>query len=205
MIKLIATFIAFVIMAFVVVNGIAAYLGPDGLKQCKNYPTPTPADCQSVDAVVAISGGDTQARTAQAIDMYKTGWAPSLVFSGAAADKSGPSNAEAMRQQALEAGVPASRILLDETSETTKQNADHTINIFEQRRINSVILVTSAYHQRRAGLEFGKLAGMEIKIVNHPVKTDNQWSQWWWLTPTGWYLAVGEMIKIIIFFAGGSY
>lgn len=205
MFKLPITFAAFVIMAFVVVNGISAYLGPDGLSRCKNYPTATPADCQTVDAIVAISGGDTQARTAQAIDLYKLGWAPLLVFSGAAADKSGPSNAEAMQAQALEAGIPASKILLDETSETTKQNADHAINIFEQRRIRSVILVTSAYHQRRAGLEFGKSAGLEIKIINHPVKTDNQWSRWWWLTPSGWYLAVSEMVKIIVFFAGRSY
>lgn len=205
MFKLPVTFVAFIIMALVVVNGVSAYLGPDGLSKCKDYPTPAPVDCQTVDAVVAISGGDTRARTAQAIDMYKLGWAPLLVFSGAATDKSGPSNAEAMRTQALAAGVPAGRILLDETSETTKQNADHAINIFEQHHINSVILVTSAYHQRRAGLEFGKRAGMAIKIVNHPVKTDDQWSQWWWLSATGWYLAVSEMVKIIVFFAGGSY
>ena len=205
MLKLPIMLAAFIIMAIVVVSGIGAYLGPDGLSQCRRYPTSTTEDCQTVDAIVAISGGDTRARTAQAIEMYKLGWAPLLVFSGAAADKSGPSNAEAMQKQALEAGIPASRVLLDETSETTKQNADHAINIFEQHHIRSVILVTSAYHQRRAGLEFGKRAGMEIKIVNHPVKTDNQWSQWWWLTPTGWYLAVSEMIKIIIFFAGGSY
>ena len=205
MFKLPITFAAFVIMAFVVVNGISAYLGPDGLANCKSYPTSDLSDCQAVDAIVAISGGDTQARTSQAIDMYKLGWAKILVFSGAAADKSGPSNAEAMQRQALAAGVPASRILLDETSETTKENADHAINILEQHQIRSVILVTSAYHQRRAGLEFGDRAGTQVKIVNHPVKTDNQWSKWWWLSPTGWYLATSEMVKIIVFFAGRSY
>ncbi|MCA9334814.1 YdcF family protein [Candidatus Saccharibacteria bacterium] len=192
-------------MAFIVINGISAYLGPDGLGKCKSYPTANVEDCQEVDAIVAISGGDTPARTAQAIEMYKLGWAPILVFSGAAADKSGPSNAEAMQRQALAEGVPASRIILDETSETTQENADHAINIFEKNHIRSVILVTSAYHQRRAGLEFGKLAGMDVKIINHPVRTDNQWSEWWWLDPTGWYLAVSEMIKIIVFFARGGY
>ena len=203
MIKLFVTFIAFIIMAFVVVLGVGAYLGPDGLSGCDPYPSHKP-DCQKVDAIVAISGGDTRARTAQAIEMYKNGWAPLLVFSGAAADKSGPSNAEAMELQAEDAGVPAKDILLDETSATTKQNAANSINIFEQHHIASVILVTSAYHQRRAGLEFGKRAGNEIKIVNHPVAADDQWSQWWWLTPTGWYLAVSEMVKIIIFYAGGT-
>jgi len=203
MIKLFVTFIAFIVMAVVVISGISAYLGPDGLSNCDPYPSSKP-DCQADDAIVAISGGDTQARTQQAIELYKNGWAPLLVFSGAAADKSGPSNAEAMEQQALAAGVPRSDILLDETSATTKQNAANSIDIFEQHHISSVILVTSAYHQRRAGLEFGKRADNKIKIVNHPVKTDDQWSKWWWLTPTGWYLAVSEMMKIIAFYAGAT-
>ena len=153
---------------------------------------------------LAISGGDTQARTATAIDLYKRDWAGLLVFSGAAADKSGPSNAEAMKRQALSDGVPAEAILMDETSETTKENAHNAVDMFEQHHIRSVILVTSAYHQRRAGLEFGERAGMAVKIINHPVASDNQWNRWWWLTPSGWYLAISELVKIIVFYVGVS-
>lgn len=203
MIKLFIGFIVFIIMGAVLITGINAYLGPDGLRQCDAYPS-TKQDCEAVDAIVAISGGDTRARTAQAIELYKQGWAPLLVFSGAAADKSGPSNAEAMKLQAAEANVPTDDILIDETSETTKQNASNTINLFGRHHIRSVVLVTSAYHQRRAGLEFGQRAGTAIKIVNHPVKSDNQWSEWWWTTPTGWYLVVSEFVKIIAFYAGAT-
>lgn len=203
MIKLVTIVAIPLIFVAIVVAGIGAYLGPDGLSGCDDYPSAR-ADCQAVDAIVAISGGDTRARTAQAIELYHRDWAELLVFSGAAADKEGPSNAEAMMRQALDAGVPRSHILIDETSETTKQNAENAISLFEEHRINSVILVTSAYHQRRAGLEFGERAGPSIKIVNHPVKTDNQWSAWWWATPTGWWLAVGELIKISLFYAGVS-
>jgi len=201
--KLLATIAVLLVIAAIAIAGIGAYLGPDGLSKC-DYSPSTKQDCTAVDAVVAISGGDTRARTEQAIVMYKHGWAPLLVFSGAAADKSGPSNAEAMQRQALNEGVPEGDILLDETSATTKENAANTTNLFDQYNIHSVILVTSAYHQRRAGLEFGKRAGTAIKIVNHPVKTDNQWSQWWWLTPIGWYLAITELVKIIAFYAGAS-
>ena len=203
MIRLVTGFMVFLIMGALLVNGIGAYLGPDGLNRCSEYPS-TGGDCESVDAIVAISGGDTGARTDQAIELYKHDWASLLVFSGAAADKSGPSNAEAMKRQAVDAGVPEANILIDETSETTKQNASNSIDLFDKHQIHSVILVTSAYHQRRAGLEFGQRAGVSIKIVNHPVTSDKQWSAWWWLTPTGWYLAVSEMIKIIVFYAGVS-
>lgn len=201
--KILTWLLTATIVFIIAVLGIGSYLSPDGLSSCEPQPSNHP-DCQSVDAIVAISGGDTQARTAGAIGLYKNGWADLLVFSGAAADKSGPSNAEAMRRQALEAGVPSSDILLDETSETTKQNAANTTGLFVTNDIRSVILVTSSYHQRRAGLEFGQRAGNVIKVVNHPVEADNQWSGWWWTTPTGWWLALSEIFKIVVFYAGGS-
>lgn len=199
--KLLIACVFFVIAGAVLFAGIGAYLGPDGLSDCESYPTTEP-DCGAVDAIVAISGGDTSARTAKAIEMYKQDWAPLLVFSGAAADKSGPSNAEAMKRQAIDAGVPVEDILIEETSETTKENADNAVDLFDKNKINSVILVTSAYHQRRAGLEFGRRAGMDIKLVNHPVKSDKQWNEWWWTTPHGWYLAISEFAKIIAFYTG---
>lgn len=201
--KLIGGFVTIVIAMALAIAGISAYLAPDGLSHCEAKPS-AQQDCGKVDAIVAISGGDTSARTAQAIDLYENGWSDLLVFSGAAQDKSGPSNAEAMKRQAVAAGVPTSDILIDETSETTKQNAANATSLFETNNIHSVILVTSAYHQRRAGLEFGQRAGNVIRIVNHPVTTDNQWSPWWWTTPTGWWLALSELFKIAVFYGGGS-
>lgn len=203
MIKFFATAIGFVLFMALVISAISTYLAPDGLSHCDAQPS-TKVDCGKVDAIVAISGGDTSARTAGAIALYKNGWADLLVFSGAAQDKSGPSNAETMKRQALAAGVPSDAILVDETSETTKQNAANATSLFEEHDIASVVLVTSAYHQRRAGLEFGERAGNKIRIVNHPVMQDDQWSKWWWTTPTGWYLAISELFKIVVFYIGGT-
>ncbi|OGL22196.1 hypothetical protein A2707_02565 [Candidatus Saccharibacteria bacterium RIFCSPHIGHO2_01_FULL_45_15] len=196
--------ISIIVALAVMVVGLSIYLAPDGMKSCGPTPSTDIFDCQKVDAVVAISGGDTTARTEEAIQLYKNGWANYLVLSGAAADKSGPSNAEAMRRQAIKAEIPESAIVLDETSETTSENAANTRELFDTNDIHSVILVTSAYHQRRAGLEFGKRAGSDIRVVNHPVTSDNQWSSWWWTTPQGWWLATSEFFKIIVFYAGGS-
>ncbi|MFZ2545109.1 MAG: YdcF family protein [Candidatus Saccharimonadales bacterium] len=201
--KFIATLIGLLVALAVIVIGIGTYLSPDGLRNCKTEPT-TEQDCGDVDAIVAISGGDTSARTAQAISLYKNGWAKWLVFSGAAADKAGPSNAETMKRQAIQEGVASSSIIIDETSETTKENAANTSALMSKYSINSVILVTSAYHQRRAGLEFGARAGLAIKVINHPVASDNQWSSWWWTTPVGWWLALSELFKIAVFYIGGA-
>ena len=198
------TLLMVIVALFVIVLGLSFYLTPDDLMACADRPDQTKI-CERADAIVAISGGDTMARADEAIRLYQNSWAGTLIFSGAAQDKTGPSNAEAMRRHALERGVPDSAIILEEESATTKQNAKKTRNIFEERGASSVILVTSAYHQRRAGLEFTQSAGKNVVVRNHPVATDKQWAgRWWWLTPTGWYLAVSEFFKVIVFYMGGT-
>ena len=196
------TIIAVVVLFIAAVIGISIYLGPNDLAGCNDHPSST-KKCQTADAIVAVSGGDTSARTDEAVKLYKNGWAPKLIFSGAAQDKSGPSNAEAMRREARASGVPDNDIITEELGATTKQNAENTGSIFEENNISSVILVTSAYHQRRAGLEFSKRSS-NVEVRNHPVASDNQWSSLWWLTPIGWFLAIGELVKIVIFYIGGT-
>jgi uncharacterized SAM-binding protein YcdF (DUF218 family) len=198
MIKAIISAVAALI---IIIVGLTAYLGPDDLSSCGDQPVATNSACAPADAIVAVSGGDTLARTDEAIKLYQNSWAPKLIFSGAAEDKSGPSNAEVMRREALAAGVPEQNILIEEYSATTKQNAENTQSLFQQNGIKSVILVTSGYHQRRAGLEFSsRSAGVVVR--DHPVSHDDQWSAFWWLTPVGWYLAVTEFVKIMLFYMG---
>lgn len=132
------------------------------------------------DAIVAISGGDTAARTDMAVSLYKEGWAPRLIFSGAAADPSSPSNADAMKELAVKAGVPASAIALDQTATDTDQNATGVRSIIQQKGYKTIILVTSPYHQRRASITFADELGPSVKIINHSA-IDPDWrrSKWW--------------------------
>ena len=195
--KIIAIVVVFIIM----IVGITIYLSPDDLSSCQ---TPsTDGKCRVADAIVVISGGDTSARTAEAIQLYKKGWAPYIIVSGAAADKSGPSNAEAMREQAVSSGVPDSAIFVEGHSETTKQNALEVATIIEQNDIQDIILVTSGYHMRRASLEFSaSVSGVTVR--SHPVSSDKHWSKLWWMTPWGWWISGSELVKIMVFYIGGS-
>ncbi len=183
------------------------YLGPDDLSGCGSKPDNKSLNtgCHQGDVIVALSGGDTTARAKEAVKLYQNGWAPRLIFSGAALDKSGPSNAQAMRKVAIASGIPANNILVEEESVNTKENAANTRTLISQNNLRRVILVTSAYHQRRASLEFGrKIQGTALFVVNHPVSHDDQWSETWYLTPIGWWLAMGELVKIIGFYATGK-
>ncbi len=198
---MIRSIIALFVVAIIATTGLSLYLQPDDLVNCEDAPS-SELNCQKVDAIIAISGGDTKARTSQAIDLYKKGWSDLIIFSGAAQDKTGPSNAKVMSKLALDAGIPGSAIVIDEDAETTKQNAQNSQKIFVGKKIKTVILVTSGYHQKRASLEFEKYT-TDATIYNHPVLSDKDWSFWWWMTPRGWWLAVGEAAKILLFYVFG--
>lgn len=176
--------------------GLSIFLQPNDLAGCQTQPI-TEGQCQPADAIIVVSGGDTDARTDSGIELYKNGWAPMMIFSGAAQDESGPSNAAAMKSHAINEGVPAEAIAVEEASRTTQENAQNTRTLLAEGDYQRVILVTSGYHQRRALIEFERLTG-DVEIVNRPVYQDQDWSFWWWLTPRGWWLAGGETVKIII-------
>lgn len=194
--------ISTLIVAAAFITLISFYLQPNSFIGCDVAPNES-SDCAKSDAIVVVSGGDTQARTEAGINLFKNGWADTLIFSGAAQDKTGPSNAVAMQRQAIQAGIPISATTIEGASESTQQNAKNTKTIFAERGYNDIILVTSGYHQRRASLEFNKLADT-VSIRNYPVVQDGDWGWFWWLTPRGWWLSGGELVKIVAFYLGAT-
>lgn len=201
--KWIATALA---LLMVMTIALSLYLQPNSFAMCPyNQGKPvTRKGCAPAGAIVAISGGDTTARTKAAVELFNHGWAPVLVFSGAAEDKDGPSNAAAMRLDAIRQGVPAEAILIEEMSENTQQNAAMTHKLLADNNISDIILVTSGYHMRRALLEFTALTRDSQITVRSAPTMDKDWGWWWWLTPRGWWLAGGEFGGIIAFYLGGS-
>jgi uncharacterized SAM-binding protein YcdF (DUF218 family) len=135
---------------------------------------------QKVDAIVAISG-DTGARADTAVTLWKAGWAPIIVFSGAAIDPESVSSAEIMRREALRQGVLESAVLVEPASTTTEENAAEVAKLMVQRKLHSAILVTSPYHQRRAAFEFHRaFESRGLVFRNHPA-SDPEWNAFlWW-------------------------
>jgi len=193
--------IVFLLAATLIIGSISTYLTPNSFIGCPK--TPADGRCGKADAIVAISGGNTSARTESAIQLYKAGWAPIVIFSGAAQDQTGPSNAETMENQAVREGVPADAIHIDEYARSTEQNAQNTDPLFQQLGIENIILTTSPYHQRRASLEFNH-NDKDVSVRNYPASDPDDWSLWWWTSPRGWWLAIGELTKIAVFYVSGN-
>lgn len=154
------------------------------------------------DAVVAISGGNTEVRANFAGQILSQGVAKNIVFSGANANPNVISDAETMRRAVKKMGVEDSKITLEKNARNTEQNAQLTAKIIKQNGWRRVVLVTSPYHQRRAFLEFSKaLQGANVEIFNAPAKIDPDWrASTWFLSPRGWYLTMAEFVGIIRFY-----
>lgn len=150
---------------------------------------------KKADAIIVVSGGDTKGRTLHGVDLYKQGYAPKLIFSGAAKDPASASNAKAMMAIAAAQGVPVGAISLDEASRDTKENAQQTKSI--AGTYETIILVTSDYHQRRVNQEFKKVYAPETAFINAPAK-DKYWDRkTWFLTPYGWWISLTEPLKLL--------
>ena len=85
-----------------------------------------------------------------------------------------------MRDEAIRHGVPAQCILVDHDSLHTHENAQNVAGILEQNNMQSIILVTSPFHQLRTNLTFAKvLQPLGIKIINYYANT-GEWERRTW-------------------------
>ncbi len=185
-----------VLVVLLVLGALAGLLVIGGLWGLGYYLSPQNKLVRS-DVIVAISGGETAARTEEAVKLYQEGWAPHIIFSGAALDPNSPSNAAAMAAAARKAGVPAEAIALDEAAANTRQNAAGVAAIVNRQGYKSVILVTSPYHQRRAYVTFHRALGPALTITNHSSFDENWRRSHWWATPYSRNLTFSELQKVL--------
>ena len=94
--------------------------------------------------------GQTMLRLEKGIELYNAQEAATLVVTGGGE----PPVAEAMRDAAIEAGVPAENILVEAASHSTLQNALFTADFEQLSKSEPIIIVTHRYHLPRAWASF---------------------------------------------------
>ncbi len=142
----------------------------------QKYPPPTQADLKSADVIIMLGGGairDSQDvdgegtlcaspanRLLTAVRLQKMLDMPILLSGGQVYSDSGAEALIALRiLQTL--NVPSEKILLETKSVNTTQNAIFSAQILREKNFHKPILVTSAFHMRRAVLNFQQ-QGFEV-------------------------------------------
>lgn len=141
---------------------IALRLGVDALARHLARPLLLAPDLRPHRHVVVLSGGirstgllnaTTVARVRHAVSLLHAGRAELLVVSGGPRRRGRPSAAPVMRELAERLGVARERIVVEERSSRTSENAREVARVLGSDA-RAVLLVTSALHMRRAVLCF---------------------------------------------------
>ncbi len=88
-----------------------------------------------------------------------------IIVSGGAAHAASAKEALIARRILIDLGVPEDKIIVEDKSLNTKQNALFCAKIIKERDFSEPLLVTSAFHMRRAVLNF-KQQG--INVIAYP-------------------------------------
>jgi uncharacterized SAM-binding protein YcdF (DUF218 family) len=98
------------------------------------------------------------ARVQKAVQLWKRGLASYILFSGGGADRreGGAAGAEKMALEAIKQSIPQERIIIEQDSRDTRQNAINSSHILKQKGWNNVILITNDFHMQRAVRLFEK-------------------------------------------------
>jgi uncharacterized SAM-binding protein YcdF (DUF218 family) len=92
-----------------------------------------------------------RARLDHALDLWRSGVAPMMVFTGGRGVPGERfSEGGAGRQWAIDHGVPANRILIEESSRSTYENLRGVRKLLAPRRMHRIVLVSDPYHMFRA-------------------------------------------------------
>ncbi|MDJ0367080.1 YdcF family protein [Hymenobacter sp. H14-R3] len=160
------------------------------------------------DRVYLSRGAD---RFTNALWLYRAGRVRRIIISGGSGAVLTTRGTEAgsLRTLLRLAGVPDAHILLDERSRNTHENALFTKELLAKNLdIKSLVLVTSAFHERRA-------LGCFAKVGLHPQpfpadfrSTNRSWTPDYWLLPSAnalsdWSTLLHELAGWVVYKVAG--
>ncbi len=148
-------------------------------------------DGRDGDCIVVLGSNlAVQYRVPKAVALYKAGRAQKILFSGGNTwDHKTAAEALVMRAAAIAQGIPESDLLVEKESKNTKENALCSLlildRVFQLHTIRRLLIVTTAFHMRRAHLTFKTYMppwiGFSLCAVNDlTTRADN-----WWLNENG--------------------
>ncbi len=146
-------------------------------------------------------------RVEEAIELYHRSIVSRLIYSGGSGSVMNPEEKESVAMAAFitTRGVSPSDLLLEKDSRNTYENAIRTSEVLDSLGMKNqpILLITSAFHMKRALLCFEKQG---IQAIPYPVdfKSDSwNWS-FSWIIPsatalTTWELIIREVLGLLMY------
>jgi uncharacterized SAM-binding protein YcdF (DUF218 family) len=171
----------------------------------------TEAPLDKADAIVVLSGSaNYRERTREAAKLFFEGRSQRILITNdnargpwSSADQRNLYYYERSLEELEKAGVPSQNIEVLMTPVTgTFDEAEVVREYVQERRWQSTLIVTSAYHSRRALWVFTKVfreTGIRAGLIAVPPGDESPESATWWLTVRGWRVVPSEYVKMVYY------
>lgn len=129
-----------------------------GLLASRTYSFSNATSDASADAAVVLGAAVWTAQVSpvfrerinHGIQLYQNGKVRKLIFTGGQGNPGEPTESSAARQYALQRGIPAADILIEEKSHTTYENILYAKKLADTHGIKKVLIVSDPLHMKRA-------------------------------------------------------
>lgn len=148
-------------------------------------------------------------RLPKAVQLYREGRAKKILFSGGVIwEESRKTEAELLREKAMELGVPDQAILIENQSNHTKENVLASMLIldraFQLHHLRRLLVVTTSYHMRRVMLNLKTYMPDWIDYSMCPVHDKTTREDNWFQNPYGRKRVEVETAKLIRYVKEGA-
>jgi uncharacterized SAM-binding protein YcdF (DUF218 family) len=164
------------------------------------------------EAIVVLAGSSTyRERADEAARLFHEGRAPKIILTNdglqsewSSAEQRNPFYIERAVQQLRHAGVPAESILtLPQVVTSTYDEALLLRGYVTAHGLRSILIVTSAYHSRRALWTLRRVMKDEKVSIGLSAPPPGQQTPrpltWWWHS-NGWRMVAGEYVKLVYYY-----
>lgn len=153
------------------------------------------------DLITASSGPEY--RIIYAAELYKKGLGAILFYTGGYSEENQRSEANWSKYLAKITGVPEEAIAINETPVISTYDEAVLLQKYIEAHpdtIQSIILVTDAYHTRRAKWIYQRVLGEEIRIIMAPVPFERtELSKNWWSDAKSRKFVFNEHLKYLYY------
>lgn len=111
-----------------------------------------------------------------AIWLYEEGFVKQIVFTGGKTDGASLSEAEVSKAYAMEMGIPESAIVVEDTSQVTRENMMYTKDLAAQLGLENFLLVSDPFHMKRA-LMMADVFELNVSAAPTPTSVYTSWAE----------------------------
>lgn len=159
-------------------------------------------DTEGESDLIFVFGAKTPLRIEKTVELYKKGLGNRILVSGSGphyAEDGKEPEARAYARYAVEHGVPAEVLIIEDQSITVPDNVRASLNLLDERGIvcHSITLVNSPYTQRRGWAHFKKYVPDNIVLRRVNCATGEHYQRdAWYRNPAGIDVVLSEFVKL---------